>query len=85
MPREGGAWPGSLTQAGHTLLGSQDLGRGSFLAWTPVTQMHCHCPHPGPGLWDHAQRSPPGLPQDPGAEGRSQRPGFKSKPCAVLP
>lgn len=29
----GGAWLGSLTQAGHTLLGSCDLSQGSFLAW----------------------------------------------------
>lgn len=35
VPREGGAWLGSLTQAGHAFLGSQDLGRGSFLAWAP--------------------------------------------------
>ena len=34
-PGEGGAWSGSLTQVGHTLPGSCDPGRGSFLAGAP--------------------------------------------------
>lgn len=38
VTREGRAWPGSLTQAGHALLGSWDLGRGSFLAWAPGSE-----------------------------------------------
>lgn len=32
---EGGAWLGSLTQVGRTLLGSCDLDRDSCLAWAP--------------------------------------------------
>lgn len=93
VTREGGAWPGSLTQAGHVLLGSWDLGRGSFLAWAPGSEAQKTLPVPcdsdeltlptpsacslGPGLVSSWPH--------PGCRGRRQQLEFKYQPCAVLP
>lgn len=95
-PGEGGAWPGSLTQAGHTLLGSCDLGRGSFLAGAPGKKVQEALPAPCdsdtltlPTPSPSSLRPYPGSPRlHPGCWGRRQKPQVRVQVpawCCVTP
>lgn len=88
---EGGGLVGSLTQARHTLPGSSDLGRGSFLSWAPGEEAQkdlltaydsVALTLPAPLVCCSGQcPAPPGLTQDAGAEARGQSSSASSVLC----